>query len=140
MLNEAYSRVIRLTRETSHEKVEYYYDYLKCLTNMMATGADTTKLADKFKRTLIRLRTFGKGNPAAISNSFRAEIQQHLARDHMGEAIKSWKQWNRLIKSGHASPLSDAQKYTLKNASACYNPFTPLSSLAHFLLHQSTRL
>lgn len=111
---QAYSRVIRLTRETSHEKVEYYYDYLKCLTNMMTSGADNSKLADKFKRTLIRLRTFGKTNPAAISNSFRVEIQQYLARDHVNEAIKSWKQWNRLIKSGHASPLSEAQKYTLK--------------------------
>ncbi|MGO2511840.1 response regulator [Marinomonas polaris] len=111
---QAYSKVIRLTRETSHEKVEYYYEYLKCLTNIMANSSDNSKLAEKFKRTLIRLRTFGKANPAAISNSFRVEIQQYLTRDHVGEAIKSWKQWNRLIKSGQATPLTDAQKHTLK--------------------------
>lgn len=111
---QAYSRVIRLTRETSYEKVEHYYEYLKCLTNLMSSGADNSKWADKFKRTLIRLRSFGKTNPAAISNSFRIEIQQYLTRDHLGEAIKSWKQWNRLIKSGHASALSSAQKHTLK--------------------------
>jgi CheY-like chemotaxis protein len=109
-----YSRLLRLTRDTSHEQVEYYYDYLKCLTNMMAVGSDNSKLADKFKRTLIRLRSFGKTNPSALSNSFRIEIQQYLTRDHLGEAVKSWKQWNRLIKSGQASPLSDAQKHTLK--------------------------
>ncbi|SHE35592.1 CheY chemotaxis protein or a CheY-like REC (receiver) domain [Marinomonas polaris DSM 16579] len=111
---QAYSKVIRLTRETSHEKVEYYYEYLKCLTNIMANSSDNSKLAEKFKRTLVRLRTFGKANPAAISNSFRVEIQQYLTRDHVGEAIKSWKQWNRLIKSGQATPLTDAQKHTLK--------------------------
>ncbi|WP_421850123.1 response regulator [Marinomonas sp.] len=111
---QAYSRLIRLTRETSHEKVEYYYEYLKCLTNMMTSSSDNSKLADKFKRTLIRLRAFGKTNPSAISNSFRVEIQQYLARDHVIEAVKSWKQWNRLIKSGQASPLTDAQKHTLK--------------------------
>ena len=111
---QAYSRVIRLTRETNYEKVEHYYEYLKCLTNLMSSGADNSKWADKFKRTLIRLRSFGKTNPAAISNSFRIEIQQYLARDHLGEAIKSWKQWNRMIKSGHASALSSAQKHTLK--------------------------
>jgi hypothetical protein len=81
---------------------------------MMAVGSDNSKLADKFKRTLIRLRSFGKTNPSALSNSFRIEIQQYLTRDHLGEAVKSWKQWNRLIKSGQASPLSDAQKHTLK--------------------------
>ena len=80
----------------------------------MANSSDNSKLAEKFKRTLIRLRTFGKANPAAISNSFRVEIQQYLTRDHVGEAIKSWKQWNRLIKSGQATPLTDAQKHTLK--------------------------
>ncbi len=110
----AYSRIIRLTRDTINEKVEYYYEYLKCLTNMMNAGGDNAKLADKFKRSLIRLRSFGKANPAAISNSFRIEIQQYLTREHTGEAIKSWKQWNRLIKSGQASPLTDAQKHTLK--------------------------
>jgi len=111
---QAYSRLTRLTRETSNEQVEYYYDYLKCLTNMMAIGSDNSKVAEKFKKMLIRLRTFGKTNPSAISNSFRIEIQQYLTRDHLGEAIKSWQHWNRLIKSGQASPLSDAQKYTLK--------------------------
>ncbi|KZN14073.1 response regulator [Marinomonas sp. TW1] len=110
----AYSRIIRLTRDTINEKVEYYYEYLKCLTNMMNAGGDNAKLADKFKRSLIRLRSFGKANPAAISNSFRIEIQQYLTREHIGEAIKSWKQWNRLIKSGQASALTDAQKHTLK--------------------------
>ena len=110
----AYSRVIRLTRETTFEKVEYYYDFLKCITHLMESSKDSAKLADKFKRTLIRLRSFGKANPSAISNSFRIEIQQYLTRDHMGEAIKSWRQWNRLIESGQASPLSEAQTYTLK--------------------------
>ncbi|MGO2355929.1 MAG: response regulator [Marinomonas foliarum] len=111
---QAYSRVIRLTRDTSYEKVEHYYEYLKCLTNLMSSGADNSKYADKFKRALIRLRSFGKTNPSALSNSFRIEIQQYLTRDHTGEAIKSWKQWNRLIKSGQASALSNAQKHTLK--------------------------
>jgi hypothetical protein len=80
----------------------------------MAKGTDNAKYADKFKRTLIRLRTFGKANPAAISNSFRIEIQQYLVREHTGEAIKSWTQWNRLIESGQASPLTEAQTHTLK--------------------------
>ena len=110
----AYSRIIRLTRDTINEKVEYYYEYLKCLTNLMNAGGDNAKFADKFKRSLIRLRSFGKANPAAISNSFRIEIQQYLTRDHIGEAIKSWKQWNRLIESGQASALTEAQEHTLK--------------------------
>ncbi|WP_353667818.1 response regulator [Marinomonas sp. THO17] len=110
----AYSRIIRLTRDTINEKVEYYYEYLKCLTNLMKESGDSAKLADKFKRSLVRLRSFGKANPAAISNSFRIEIQQYLARDHLGEAIKSWQHWNRLIESGQASPLSEAQEHTLK--------------------------
>tara|TARA_R110001606_G_scaffold395348_2_gene567531 strand:- start:259 stop:1524 length:1266 start_codon:yes stop_codon:yes gene_type:complete len=111
---QAYSRLIRLTRETSHEKVEYYYEYLKCLTNMMTNCSDSSKLPDKFKRTLIRLRKLGKSNPTAISNSFRLEIQQHLARDNITEAIKSWQQWSRLIQSEQASAITDAQKYTLE--------------------------
>ena len=111
---QAYSRVIRLTRDTSHEKVEFYYEYLTCLTNLMTSGSESSRLVDKFKRTLIRLRSFGKGNPAAISNSFRIEIKQHLARNHLGEAIKSWHQWSHLIKTEQASPLTEAQTYTLK--------------------------
>ncbi|WP_144011240.1 response regulator [Marinomonas posidonica] len=110
----AYSRIIRLTRDTINEKVEYYYEYLKCLTSMMNVVGDSAKLADKFKRSLIRLRSFGKANPTAISNSFRIEIQQYLAREHTGEAIKAWHQWNRLIESGQASPLTEAQEHTLK--------------------------
>jgi CheY-like chemotaxis protein len=111
---QAYSRVIRLTHDTANEKVEYYYDYLKCLTKMMGSDSEQTKLADKFKRTLIRLRTYGKNNPSAISNSFRIEIQQHLTKGLNGEAIKTWTQWRRLIESGQASPLSQAQEHTLK--------------------------
>ncbi|UTW01557.1 response regulator [Marinomonas rhizomae] len=110
----AYSRVIRLTKKTSYEKAEFYYEYLTCLTNLMISGSESSRLADKFKRTLIRLRSFGKDNPAAISNSFRIEIKQHLARNHTGEAIKSWHQWSHLIKTGQASPLTEAQKHTLK--------------------------
>ncbi len=111
---QAYSRIIRLTRETSYEKADNYYEYLKCLTSMMVSNTDNSKLAEKFKRTLIRLRTFGKSNPAAISNSFKIEVQQYLARGHQSEAIKTWMQWSKLIASGQASPLTDAQEYTLK--------------------------
>ncbi|UTW00746.1 response regulator [Marinomonas rhizomae] len=112
---QSFGRLIRLTRESNSEKVEHYYEYLKCLTNMMANDSDNSKqLADKFKRTLVRLRNFNKTNPAVVSNSFRIEIQQHLDRDHVGEAIKSWKQWNRLIELGQASQLTDAQQTTLK--------------------------
>lgn len=111
---QGYSRLIRLTRDTPNEKVEYYYDYLKCLTSMMASKDDNPKLADKFKRTLARLRSFGKTNPAAMSNSFRIEIQQFLNRGHQGEAIKSWTRWSQMIKSGKASALTEAQQYTLK--------------------------
>ncbi|WOD07882.1 hypothetical protein [Marinomonas sp. GJ51-6] len=111
---QAYSRVIRLTRETAFEKVEYYYDLLKCITYLMASTEDKTKLTDKFKRILIRLRIFGKTNPAVVSNSFRLEIQQHLARNHQEAAVKSWMQWNHLINSKQASPLTDAQTYTLE--------------------------
>lgn len=110
----AYAKVIRLTKETSHEKVEFYYEYLTCLTNLMSNGSENSRLVSKSKRTLIRLRSFGKGNPAAISNSFRIEIKQHLARNHTGDAIKSWQQWNHLIETEQASPLTEAQKHTLK--------------------------
>lgn len=110
----SYAKVIRLTKETSHEKVEFYYEYLTCLTNLMSNGSENSRLVSKSKRTLIRLRSFGKGNPAAISNSFRIEIKQHLARNHTGEAIKSWQQWNHLIETEQASPLTEAQKHTLK--------------------------
>jgi len=110
----AYSRVIRLTRETAFEKVEYHYDILKCITHLMESAEDNVKLADKFKRIVIRLRTFGKTNPAVISNSFRLEIQQYLVRNHQEAAVKSWMQWNHLINSKHASPLTDAQTYTLE--------------------------
>ncbi len=112
---QALSRVIRLTRETTNEKVEYYYDYLECLTCLMTdSSTDNAKYADKFKRTLVRLRTYGKANPAAISNSFRIEIKQYLSRGHNGEAVKTWNQWNRLISSGHATALTPAQERTLK--------------------------
>lgn len=111
---QAYSRVIRLTRETALEKAEYHYDVLKCLTHLMESAEDNVKFAEKFKRILIRLRAFGKTNPAVISNSFRLEIQQYLARNHQEAAVKSWMQWNHLINAKQASPLTDAQTYTLE--------------------------
>ncbi|ETX11306.1 chemotaxis protein CheY [Marinomonas ushuaiensis DSM 15871] len=114
MAEYTYSRIIRLTHETIFEKIEYYYDCLKCITHLMESAEDSVKLAEKFKRILMRLRIFGKENPSAISNSFRLEIQQYLIRNHKEAAIKSWKQWNQLINSSKASPLTDAQAYTLE--------------------------
>ncbi|MGP3372511.1 hypothetical protein ACTVFP_22765, partial [Escherichia coli] len=102
----AYARLIRLTRETSHEKVDYYYDYLKCLTNLLIIEPDNIKINDKFKRILYRLRSFGKTNPIAMSNSYRVEIQHYLANKNKSEAIRSWMQWQQLMKSGEATQLT----------------------------------
>lgn len=111
---QAYSRVIRVSRDTANEKVDMYYDHLQAITALIASGADGKKYGEKFKRSLTRLRIIGKTSPVAVTNSFRIEVQQYVTRNHMGEAIKSWQTWNRLIKQGKASPLTEAQEYTLK--------------------------
>ncbi|MBJ7537406.1 response regulator [Marinomonas sp. C1424] len=111
---QAYAKIIRLTKGTYQEKVDYYYDHLKCLAGMMEHGEQSSKIAEKFKRSLIRLRNLGKENPVVISNSFRVEVQQYLSRELIGEAIKSWKHWRHLIDIGQASPITEAQEATLK--------------------------
>ncbi|CUB02506.1 response regulator [Marinomonas fungiae] len=112
---QAYSRVIRLNRDTINETVDMYYDHLQAITNLIASGHDNSKtLNDKFKRSLTRLRIIGKASPVAVTNSFRIEVQQYVTRNHLGEAIKTWQNWHRLIQEGKASPLSEAQEYTLK--------------------------
>ena len=111
---KAFSRIIRLTKDTQKEKINHYYGHLQAITNIIACGDSSPKLTEKFKRSLIRLRTLGKDNPIVVSNSFRAEVQQYLCRGHQEEAIKSWKQWNHLIKKGHASPIKDTQIKVIK--------------------------
>ncbi|NVK74398.1 MAG: response regulator [Oceanospirillaceae bacterium] len=111
---QAYSRIIRLTKETNQEKVEFYYDHLKCLTSMIQHQEHDIKNTEKIKRSLFRLRILGKDKPIVVTNSFRVEVQQHLYRDRLGDAIKSWKQWKHLIESGRASPISNAQEITIK--------------------------
>nr|WP_275412734.1 tetratricopeptide repeat protein [Marinomonas ostreistagni] len=112
---QAYARVIRLSRDTVDETVDMYYDHLQAITNLIASEGENSKLLnDKFKRSLTRLRIIGKASPVAVTNSFRIEVQQYVTRNHIGEAIKSWTNWNRLIKDGKASPLTEAQEYTLK--------------------------
>lgn len=111
----AYARVIRLSRDTVDESVDMYYDHLQSITNLIASEGENSKLLnDKFKRSLTRLRIIGKASPVAVTNSFRIEVQQYVTRNHIGEAIKSWTTWNRLIQDGRASPLTEAQEYTLK--------------------------
>ncbi|WP_245957959.1 response regulator [Marinomonas piezotolerans] len=111
---QAYSRVIRLSRDTADENVEMYYDHLQSITKLIASGAESKSLNEKFKRALIRLRIIGKASPVAVTNSFRIEVQQYVTRNHLGEAVKTWQTWHRLIKEGKASPLTQAQELTLK--------------------------
>lgn len=111
---QAYSRVIRLTRDTQHEKIEYYYEHLKCLIAMQENGDHGPQIAEKLKRSLASLRTLGRDNPTVISNSFRVEVQQLLNRERKDDAIRSWKQWRQLILSGKASSMTHDQELTLK--------------------------
>ncbi|SBS26603.1 Chemotaxis protein CheY [Marinomonas aquimarina] len=112
---QAYARIIRLERETINENVDMYYDHLQAITNLIASGQESDKtLNEKFKRSLTRLRIIGKESPVAVTNSFRIEVQQYVTRNHLGEAIKAWQNWHRLIQQGKASPLTEAQEYTLK--------------------------
>lgn len=112
---QAYARVIRLERETSNETADMYYDHLQAITNLISSGQESDKtLNEKFKRSLTRLRIIGKESPIVVTNSFRIEVQQYVTRNHLGEAIKAWQNWHRLIQQGKASPLTEAQEYTLK--------------------------
>ncbi|SBS35652.1 Chemotaxis protein CheY [Marinomonas spartinae] len=111
---QSFSRAIRLAKDTSSENVELYYDYLKTITAMLEQGIEGTRLQDKFRRALSRLRSLGQSNPNVLSNSFRLEIQQLLYRNHLGEAIRSWQLWSKLIEKGEASALTLAQELTLK--------------------------
>ena len=112
---QAYGRVIRLSRDTINENVDMYYDHLQAITNLISSAGDSNKtLNEKFKRSLTRLRIIGKASPVAVTNSFRIEVQQYVTRNHIGEAVKTWQNWHRLITQGKASPLSEAQEYTLK--------------------------
>lgn len=110
----SFARVVRLARDTSFEKVEIYYDHLKSITDCINNGIESNKLIDRFKRSLLRLRQIGKENPDAVTNSYRLEIQQLLKRNYPAEAVKSWHSWHRLIKTGRATPLTEAQELTLK--------------------------
>lgn len=111
---QAYSRVIRLTKDTQYEKIEYYYEHLKCLIAIQENNDQAPQTAEKLKRSLTRLRSLGRDNPIVISNSFRVEVQQHLNRERKDDAIKSWKQWKQLILSGKASSITHEQELTLK--------------------------
>lgn len=110
----AFSRVVRLARDSSFDGPEIYYDHLKSVTDLIRHTEPSNKLLDKFKKSLFRLRQFGKENPSALSNSYRLEIQQMLARNRRVEATRAWESWHRLIREGKATPLSDAQEMTLK--------------------------
>ncbi|MBU1296024.1 MAG: response regulator [Gammaproteobacteria bacterium] len=114
MAEQAYSRVIRLTKDTQHEKIEYYYEHLKCLIAIQENDDQAPQTAEKLKRSLTRLRMLGKDDPIVVSNSFRVEVQQHLNRERKNDAVKSWKQWKQLILSGKASSISHEQELTLK--------------------------
>lgn len=111
---QAYSRVIRLTRDTQHEKIEYYYEHLKCLIALQENENQVPQLPEKLKRSLARLRILGRDNPTVISNSFRVEVQQLLNRERKEDAIRSWKQWKQLILNGKASSITPEQELTLK--------------------------
>ena len=111
---KGYNLAIKLSYDTNKEKVERYYHHLQAITNLVESGIELPKLAEKFKRSLIRLRNLGKDNPIIITNSFRAEINQQLSRGYKKEALKSWKQWNSYIDKGHASPITDIQEKTIK--------------------------
>jgi CheY-like chemotaxis protein len=111
---QAYSRVIRLTKDTQHEKIEHYYDHLKCLIAIQEGEDHPPQTAEKLRRSLTRLRMLGKDDPIVVSNSFRVEVQQHLHRERRDDAIKSWKQWRQLILAGKASSISREQELTLK--------------------------
>ncbi|QNT08144.1 response regulator [Marinomonas arctica] len=114
MAEQAYSRVIRLTKDTQHEKIEFYYEHLKCLLALQETEEPSLQTAEKLQRSLTRLRLLGKDDPVVVSNSFRVEVQQHLHRERKQDAIKSWKQWKQLILSGKASSITQEQELTLK--------------------------
>lgn len=114
LAEQSLSRAVRIAKDSNSESVELYYDYLKTLTTMLDQGIEGARLQDKFRRALSRLRAMGQANPNVLSNSFRLEIQQLINRNHVGEAIRSWQLWSKLIESGEAAPLSLAQEATLK--------------------------
>jgi CheY-like chemotaxis protein len=110
----SFARVVRLARDSSYEKVEIYYDHLKSITDCLNNGIENTKLMDRFKRSLTRLRVIGKQDPSAVSNSFRLEVQQLLTRKYPEEAKKTWQAWHRLILNNKATPITAAQEKALK--------------------------
>lgn len=111
---KGYNLAIKLSHDTNNENVERYYYHLQTITNLTEGGIESPKLIDRFKRSLARLRYLGKDNPIVITNSFRAEVNQQLSREHRNEALKSWKQWNELINKGHASQITETQQKIIK--------------------------
>ncbi len=119
-VERAYSRIIYLTRDTSKEKINYYYSHLQSINYLIDKGEISPKLTEKFKRSLTKLRSLGKENPTVISNSYRVEIHQYLGRNYKSEAIKSWQKWDELMKKGHASPVKESQRIDIKNRLGLY--------------------
>ncbi|QUX95030.1 hypothetical protein C0J08_06200 [Marinomonas sp. CT5] len=117
---QAYLRVIRLTKDTQHEKIEYYYEHLKCLIALQESTENAPQVTEKLERSLTRLRMLGRDDPVVITNSFRIEVQYHLNRERVKDAIKSWKEWKKLIDSGKASPLTLEQEHTIKKKLALF--------------------
>jgi len=109
----AYYRVLRLTADTKLETITHYYNYLQAATNLMKDGDESSRLSESFRRSLSRLRIIGKDDPIVSSNSYRVEVQQYLNKGNTALAVKTWEKWNKKIKEGRASAISDAQRATI---------------------------
>jgi len=119
-VEKIYSHIINLTKDTNKEKLYYYYNHLQSINNLSEKEDFNIKLVDKFKRSLSRLRYFGKDKPIVTTNSFRLEINQHLIRNHKKEAMRSWNHWNELIKKGQASSIKESQEIDIKKRLGLY--------------------
>ncbi|SBS35655.1 Chemotaxis protein CheY [Marinomonas spartinae] len=111
---QALSKAIRSSKDNNSDTPALYYDYLKTITELIENDIEAPRLIEKFHRALTRLRKIGQNNPEVVTNSFRLEVQNLLARGLQKDAVKAWHTWGRRISMEEAEPLTPHQEITLK--------------------------
>lgn len=112
-LEESLYRLIRIDRRMNGDYVDLVSKYLLNIYSLLERDEMTPLICDRFNSMLQEMRRFKKIPPAALSNTYRAEIFFYIKADKLKHALSVKARWDNEISRGKAKPPSQSQAASL---------------------------
>lgn len=113
-MEEALYRSIRLDRRMNIDVVELVSRYLMNVYALLELGELTEVVSARFTTMINETRKMKRLPPAALSNTYRAELFYYISNGKLNQAISVKRRWDEQISRNKAKAPTPAQSTTLQ--------------------------